>query len=103
MKMYVGFFSEIKARSSAEQMKILEKARFYSFTTLKLNGRSVLYGCLCSLLAFFPPVAIKLYYSFGPIVSVLVGGVSLYLSIMLFEILQETFIRKGLVAVLGQG
>jgi hypothetical protein len=101
-KRYVNKFSEIAGLPEEQQFIFLEIARVEAFVTMKLSGLSALY-LFGSLLAFFIPVAIVIFYfDYNLIAISLTLAAALGAQIYVNSRLQAQLIRRGLQAVLSR-
>lgn len=98
---YLHYFPEISHLTADEQAKILEKARYEAFVTLKLSGISAFYLC-GSLVLFFLPVALAIHlFGFFSILALLVFAISVTGPTFLNKYLQAKLIQQGLNRVLS--
>ena len=99
-KAYLHYFPQISHLPADEQAKILEKARYEAFVTLKLSGISAFY-LFGSLVLFFLPVALAIHlFGFFSIPALLVFAISVTGPTFLNRYLQGKLIQQGLNGVL---
>ena len=96
---FVDSFGEIREMSSQDQLEILEQARIAAFSTLGLAGRAALY-LLVTIVIGFIIVAVATGLT-GLVFMPVWVGLSVWLSVLLYQRLMRGLLYKGLLSVLG--
>ena len=101
-KTYINRFPEIATLNEVEQEAILEQARYVAFTRLGLSGRSALFF-LFSLITglLFPFVTFTFFHS-STITNTLAIGVGCFVTVIMYQKLYASLLRKGLITVLSE-
>ncbi|WP_157976686.1 hypothetical protein [Parahaliea mediterranea] len=99
-KAFINYFPEIASLDKDRQEVLLEKARYVSFTDLKLSGKSALYFILSLLVGFTFPITSFLFFGTSILINSLFIGVGCFVSLLLYKRLYSLLLQQGLNEIL---
>lgn len=98
---FVNRFPEIASKSKAEQIALLEQARYIAFTKFNLACKSALFFVLSLVIGLLFPIST--YFALSPSVvsCTLAIGTGCFVTLFLYQKLYASLLKQGLNVVLN--
>lgn len=96
IKRYIGYFPEIRDLPKDQQSRILEKARYEAFVSLRLTGRVALYFLLSLGLGFAIVLFGQMVLDLGSRMGFVTVAVAAVIALIVYRKLYATLLYRGL-------
>lgn len=98
---YVNYFSEIKHLDKGEQQRLLELARYKTFVSLGLSGKSLLNYFIALIVGAIFPICAFVFFNGFALASSTGVAIGVVVSLLIVRWLNGRLLHQGLKAVLS--